>query len=83
MALKTAGEPLRPSTMRQLLMGAAVVIAAVAWRDAVVRTTGTDGGPTATACGEWRANYQRACSPRRNNRPCKIVTGLPSAVPKT
>lgn len=32
MALKTAGEPLRPSTMRQLLMGAAVVIAAVAWR---------------------------------------------------
>ena len=32
MALKTAGEPLRPSTMRQLLMAAAVVIAAVAWR---------------------------------------------------
>ena len=32
MALKTAGEPVRPSTMRQLLMGAAVVIAAVAWR---------------------------------------------------
>lgn len=32
LALKTAGEPLRPSTMRQLLTGAAVVIAAVAWR---------------------------------------------------
>ena len=32
MALKTAGEPLRPSTMRQLLAAAAVVIAAVAWR---------------------------------------------------
>lgn len=32
MALKTAGEPVRPSTMRQLLMAAAVVIAAMAWR---------------------------------------------------
>lgn len=32
MALKTASGPLRPSTMRQLLTGAAVVIAAVAWR---------------------------------------------------
>lgn len=32
MALKTASDPLRPSTMRQLLTGAAVVIAAVAWR---------------------------------------------------
>jgi hypothetical protein len=35
MALKTAGEPLRPPTMRQLLTAAAVVIAAVAWRVAV------------------------------------------------
>jgi len=32
MALKTAGEPIRPSTMRQLLLAAGVVIAAVAWR---------------------------------------------------
>lgn len=32
MALKTAGEPVRPSTMRQLLLAAAVVIAAATWR---------------------------------------------------
>lgn len=32
MALKVAGEPLRPSTMRQLLTGAAVVVAALTWR---------------------------------------------------
>ncbi len=32
MALKTAGEPLRPSTMRQLLMAAAVLIVAATWR---------------------------------------------------
>ncbi len=30
--LKVAGEPIRPSTMRQLLMAAAVVVAAVTWR---------------------------------------------------
>jgi hypothetical protein len=33
--LKVAGEPLRPSTMRQLLMGAAVILALVTWRVAV------------------------------------------------
>lgn len=38
MALKTAGEPLRPSTMRQLLMGVAVVIAALTWRVAARNT---------------------------------------------
>ena len=32
MDLKVAGEPLRPSTMRQLLMAAAVILAAVTWR---------------------------------------------------
>lgn len=30
--LKVAGEPIRPSTMRQMLMAAAVVLAAVTWR---------------------------------------------------
>ena len=32
LVLKIAGEPMRASTMRQLLTAAAVVIAAVAWR---------------------------------------------------
>lgn len=30
--LKVAGEPIRPSMMRQMLMAAAVVLAAVTWR---------------------------------------------------
>lgn len=32
LALKVAGEPIRPSTMRQMLMAAAVVLAAMTWR---------------------------------------------------
>ena len=32
LGLKVAGEPLRPATMRQLLMGAAVILALVTWR---------------------------------------------------
>jgi hypothetical protein len=32
MTLKVAGEPLRPSTMRQVLLAGAVVLAAVTWR---------------------------------------------------
>ncbi len=32
LVLKLASEPIRPSTMRQLLMAAAVVLAAVTWR---------------------------------------------------
>ena len=32
LALKVAGEPLRPPLMRQLLLAAAVILAAIAWR---------------------------------------------------
>jgi len=32
MELKVAGEPIRPSLMRQLLVAAAVVLAAISWR---------------------------------------------------
>ncbi len=35
--LKVAGEPLRPTMMRQLLMAAALVLAAVTWRVAASR----------------------------------------------
>lgn len=37
LALKVAGEPIRPSTMRQLLMAATVILAAVTWRVATLR----------------------------------------------
>lgn len=37
LALKVAGEPIRPSTMRQMLMAATVILAAVTWRVATLR----------------------------------------------